>query len=253
MTREAPWAIIEASNRISLDLYDPLAVGRTAEPIELSLHLGSTQPADQGIVVVDQSGRTVSTQIVAKSRGFATLCFNADMPRGTTNQRCYAYVSDAKLVQPQGGIRQLNPSMADGVRRLHTGTYELELCHGTGQGDGGSKWGIRHFEHTAQNINLIAGNSNAWGGVYGPFFTPENGLVNPPAHMVIAVEPVAEGPVFCRYRMHGTIPDGLRPELRGKRLEIMVDLLQPLALVRSNLQARRFRDDHRWKAVHATG
>ena len=61
---------------------------------------------------------------------------------------------------------------------------------------------------------------NAFGGVYGPFFTPENGLVNPPAHMVIDVEPVVEGPVFCQYRMRGTVPDGLRPELQDKSLEI---------------------------------
>jgi hypothetical protein len=46
-------------------------------------------------------------------------------------------------------------------------------------------------------------------------------LVNPPAHLVIDIDPVFEGPLACCYRLHGTIPAGLRPELAGKRLEMI--------------------------------
>ena len=177
---------------------------------------------------MDDKGRPVPARWSASSGGddgrldFATLCFLADLPEGAPSRRYHVYLAAARLAGAAAGegIRQLAPELGDGVRRLDTGTYVLELCRGTAAGHGGSKWGIRHFEHKRQGVNLIAGNMNAFGGVYGPFFTPENGLVNPPAHMVIDVEPVVEGPVFCQYRMRGTVPDGLRPELQGKNLEI---------------------------------
>ena len=50
--------------------------------------------------------------------------------------------------------------------------------------------------------------------------TPENGLINPPEHTVVDIEVVEQGPVYHHYRMRGAIPDGLLPELRGKRFAI---------------------------------
>lgn len=222
------WRVSGARDRVAVDVYDPLGLGRAAEPVEATLRFVVTRPAPDGICVIDDQGQAVASQIVASSAGddgqldFATLCFLADLPEGALSRRYHVYLSATPVAgaAAREGIRQLPPELADGVRRLDTGTYVLELCRGTAAGHGGSKWGIRHFEHKAQGVNLIAGNMNAFGGVYGPFFTPENGLVNPPAHMVIDVEPVVEGPVFCQYRMRGTIPDGLLPELRGKNLEI---------------------------------
>ena len=82
-----------------------------------------------------------------------------------------------------------------------TGKYIIELCKGTAKGHGGSKWGIRHFEHKEQGINLIKDNNNAFGGVYGPFFTVENGLINPPAHMTMNINVITEGPLACVYQM----------------------------------------------------
>ncbi len=152
----------------------------------------------------------------------ASLYFLADVAEGGTGlARHHLYLSATERTPHSfEGIRQLPPRLADGVRRLDTGHYVLELCRGTGRGDGGSKWGIRDIEAKAQGIPLIHNAHNALGGVYGPFFTPENGLVNPPAHMIINVEPIFEGPVACRYRLHGEIPQGLRPELAGKRLDM---------------------------------
>jgi hypothetical protein len=120
-----------------------------------------------------------------------------------------------------GRIQQLKPELRDGFRRLDTGVYIVELCRGTGEGHGGAKWGIRYFEEKQQQINLIHQCKNAFGGVYGPFFTPGNGLVNPPADLVINIDPLFEGSIACQYRLHGVIPEGLRPELANKRLEMI--------------------------------
>jgi hypothetical protein len=223
------WWDESAGYRMALDILDPLGLGRVAEPVHVSLHFSDYQPTRDGIVIADEDGCPVLSQIIATAQttngrvNFATVCFLVDIPEGTTRRRYYVYLADrAPAKAPSAnGIKQLSPILSDGERRLDTGTYLLELCRGTAGGNGGSKWGIRHFEHKGQGINLIDGNNNAFGGVYGPFFTPENGLVNPPAHMIINVEPIAEGPVLCQYRMHGVIPDGLRPELRGKNLEIL--------------------------------
>lgn len=108
----------------------------------------------------------------------------------------------------------------DAICRLNTGYFDLELCRGTGKGEGASKWGIRHFSSLAQNFDLLASGNNAIGGFYGPFFTPDNGLINPPEHVVADVTAVEIGPIVRRYRLSGRIPDGLLPELRGKSFAI---------------------------------
>lgn len=108
----------------------------------------------------------------------------------------------------------------DCVARLNTGYFDLELCRGTGKGEGSSKWGLRHFSSLQQGKDLLSSGNNAIGGFYGPFFTPENGLINPPEHTIAHVEAIAIGPVQHRYRLSGTVPDGLLPELRGKQFVI---------------------------------
>ena len=94
------------------------------------------------------------------------------------------------------------------------------MCRGTAQGVGSSKWGLRHFRCLQDNVELLPSGNNAIGGFYGPFFTPENGLINPPEHTLVDIEILEEGPVYHHYRMHGTIPDGLLAELRGKHFTI---------------------------------
>jgi len=115
----------------------------------------------------------------------------------------------------------LAPHLADGVKRLDTGYYILELCRGTADGTAAGKWGIRYFEAKLQGRNLINDCANAIGGFYGPFFTPANGLINPPEHTIVQVDTEVEGPVYCRYRFRGDIPPGLDPNLRNKHFEII--------------------------------
>jgi len=68
---------------------------------------------------------------------------------------------------------------------------------------------------------LIKDCSNAIGGFYGPFFTPANGLINPPEHTIVECETEVEGPIYCRYRFNGKIPNGLDPALHDKSFSIV--------------------------------
>jgi hypothetical protein len=121
---------------------------------------------------------------------------------------------------PQNGIRARKAKEPDAFVRLDTGYFDLEMCTGTAQGTGSSKWGLRHFRAVEEGVDLLPSGNNAIGGFYGPFFTPENGLINPPEHTTVDIEVVEQGPVLHHYRMHGTIPDGLLDELKGKTFSI---------------------------------
>ncbi len=118
------------------------------------------------------------------------------------------------------GITTLAPREPDAFTRLDTGYFDLEMCTGTAQGEGSSKWGIRHFSSTSEGVDLLPSGNNAIGGFYGPFFTPENGLINPPEHTTVAIEVLEWGPILVTLRMTGVIPDGLLDELKGKHFSI---------------------------------
>lgn len=118
----------------------------------------------------------------------------------------------------------------DAVCRLDTGYFIIEMCRGTGMGEGASKWGIRHFMAKAENVDLLSSGNNAIGGFYGPFFTPENGLINPPEHVIADVDLIENGPNMSRYRLAGRIPDGLLPELQGKRFTVTFTFYRDLDL-----------------------
>ncbi|MFN8590632.1 MAG: hypothetical protein U0031_04145 [Thermomicrobiales bacterium] len=145
---------------------------------------------------------------------------NADASASESAYKIY-FDRDDRGTPHYSGIRQLNPDLADGVKRLDTGHYVLELCRGTADGTAAGKWGIRYFEAKAEGRNLIKDCGNAIGGFYGPFFTPANGLVNPPEHTTVEVDTEVEGPVYCRYRFRGDIPAGLDPALHNKHFEIV--------------------------------
>lgn len=103
---------------------------------------------------------------------------------GPGKTTCVAVVSfegrtDINLIGPtgstQGGIGELQPQESDAFVRLDTGHFDLEMCTGTGQGTGDSKWGLRHFRSLEEGVDLLPSGNNAIGGFYGPFFTRRTG------------------------------------------------------------------------------
>ena len=114
------WDIADARDRVSVDVYDPLGLGREAEPVEVTLRFGVVRPSPEGIVLVDDEGRPVPSQMVASSGGddgrldFATLCFLADLPEGVLSRRYYVYLADSSLAgsRPGRGSASSPPSSA---------------------------------------------------------------------------------------------------------------------------------------------
>ena len=119
------------------------------------------------------------------------------------------------------GIKKISAAKeSDAYVHLNTGKFDFELCRGTAQGEGSSKWGLRHFMAVDEKRDLLPSGNNAMGGFYGPFFTPDNGLINPAEHLIVDIKPIENGPVMKEYRLSGRIPDGLKPELHGKRFAL---------------------------------
>ncbi|MCX8723292.1 hypothetical protein [Lactobacillus sp. B4005] len=119
------------------------------------------------------------------------------------------------------GIKEIKTAQEkDAYVHLNTGKFDFELCRGTAMGEGSSKWGLRHFMAVDEKKDLLPSGNNAIGGFYGPFFTPDNGLINPAEHIIVDIEPIEDGPVMKKYRLSGRIPDGLKPELHGKRFAL---------------------------------
>ncbi len=200
-----------------VDIVDPLAGSRVWEPIVFTVDTDLPEPfrwakTEDGQRVVCQ--RLNKQPNEGKTSFVTTLSFTGSV-RLTLLDAC-----SEKEASEIGGIRLLDGTLADCFVRLNTGAFDLELCSGTAQGLGSSKWGIKHFRSVVDGFELLPSGNNAIGGFYGPFFTPENGLINPPEHTKVDIEVLEQGPVLHHYRMHGTIPDGLLDELKGKRFSI---------------------------------
>ncbi|SES40465.1 hypothetical protein [Rhizobium sp. NFR03] len=196
----------------SILISDPLEGSRDFEPVVFSVGQDLREALwwardDAGDRVLCQ--RLESGAVAGETRFIACVSFTGTR-RLTLERPC-----DAASEAPSGIVAR-DGKEADCFVRLDTGAFDLELCSGTAEGLGSSKWGIRHFKALADGFELLPSGNNAIGGFYGPFFTPENGLINPPEHTTVRIETVECGPVLHHYRMHGKVPDGLLDELKGK-------------------------------------
>ncbi|WP_413451727.1 hypothetical protein AA0Y32_14600 [Georgenia phoenicis] len=200
---------------ITVTVTDPLPGARTCEPIIFSVP--EALSGDVWKATAADGNEVICQRLATRSDSTRTTFAATVTFEGSTT-----LTLDGPLADPASapGIVELPARETDAFVRLDTGCFDLELCRGTAQGEGSSKWGLRHFAATADGVDLLPSGNNAIGGFYGPFFTPENGLINPPEHTTVEIEVVERGPVLHHYRMHGTVPDGLLPELRGKRFAI---------------------------------
>ncbi|MGE3192094.1 MAG: hypothetical protein AB7K08_01340 [Microbacteriaceae bacterium] len=153
-----------------------------------------------------------------------TVLFLADIPAGDRLNTFDLAVEDAPgghaASEDAATIRQSEPLQSDGFRRFDTGAFEIELCTGKANGRTNGKWGIRFFRPAGRAESLIKDYSNSMGGVFGPYFTPENGLINPPEHAIANATVVDEGPLFAHYRFDVNVPSGLDPQLDGSQIHI---------------------------------
>ena len=200
-----------------IDIADPLVGSRVSEPVVFIVPAELPAPLYWARLV---DGTSIPCQRLSVGSGSGQTAFIACLSfSGKTQLTLGEPLTDAEIVTLPG-IRVAQGREADCFARLDTGAFDLELCSGTAEGTGASKWGLRHFKGLADGFELLPSGNNAIGGFYGPFFTPENGLINPPEHTKVDIEIIERGPLLHHYRMRGVIPDGLLPELRGKHFAI---------------------------------
>ncbi|MBI0155697.1 hypothetical protein [Gilliamella sp. M0364] len=214
--------------KCTLMLNNPDGITRHTEPVIARLFF-KEQPIDPSkLKLVNEQGKVIPHQLfdIVYDDTTDTLISACSIAFIVTNleqlvENYTLYLDEKTPVDNANGIKQLVPTLNDGVKRLDTGHYILELCRGTADGTSYGKWGIRYFSAKAEGRNLIKDCSNAIGGFYGPFFTPANGLINPPEHTIVECETEVEGPIYCRYRFNGKIPNGLDPALHDKSFSIV--------------------------------
>ena len=214
--------------KCTLMLNNPDGITRHNEPVIARLFF-KEQPIDPSkLKLVNEQGKVIPHQLfdIVYDDDIDTLISACSIVFIVTNldqlvENYTLYLDEKTPIDNANGIKQLVPTLNDGVKRLDTGHYILELCRGTADGTSYGKWGIRYFSAKAEGRNLIKDCSNAIGGFYGPFFTPANGLINPPEHTIVECETEVEGPIYCRYRFNGKIPNGLDPALHDKSFSIV--------------------------------
>lgn len=200
-----------------IDIKDPLGAPRTHEPVVFQVDADLQESLWWATT---EKGEKVLCQRLASASGGGQTHFIASVSFSSSIRLTLREPASVPQTGDAMGIVTLEGREKDCFVRLDTGAFDLELCAGTAEGLGSSKWGIRHFRSKADGFELLPSGNNAIGGFYGPFFTPENGLINPPEHTTVRIEIVEQGPVHHHYRMHGTIPDGLLDELKGKTFSI---------------------------------
>jgi hypothetical protein len=202
---------------IRVHITDPVAGSRQSHPVRFSIPSDSPDNHAPLLFARTSAGERVVCQRLSRPTGGSVELVAALSFTGNVDLEILGPVANNSAV---AGIYELKPQESDAVTRLNTGWFDVELCRGTGGGTGASKWGLRHFAQLDEGLDLLPSGNNAIGGFYGPFFTPENGLINPPEHTVADVEVVESGPILRHYRLSGTIPDGLRAELCDRRFTI---------------------------------
>lgn len=212
--------------KFQIMLNNPDNLMRKNEPVITKLNFSDYHVHKDSLVFYDNQNNKVPFQVFDETLDGdylmeASIVYLVSMDELVTSYWLYASDQPVETGLEMEGIKQLEVTQADGFRRLDTGYYELELCSGTADGTSYGKWGIRYFEAKAENKNLIKDYSNAIGGFYGPFFTPKNGLINPPEHTTVDCVVEVEGPLYCRYRFNGMVPDGLDENLKGKKFSIL--------------------------------
>src|SRR5699024_10523117 len=213
-----------------LMLNNPDNLTRINEPVITKLNFSDYNVQKDSIVLYDDENRRVSFQLIDVTLNGeyikeASIVYLVNLDKKVSTYNLYAnsesFFDDIYSEEERNkGIQQLDVKQDDGFRRLDTGYYELELCSGTADGTSYGKWGIRYFKAVEEGKNLIKDYSNAIGGFYGPFFTPNNGLINPPEHTKVTAVVEEEGPLYCRYRFEGIVPNGLDENLKEKKFSI---------------------------------
>jgi len=144
--------------KCTLMLNNPDGITRYNEPVITRLFF-KEQPIDPSkLKLVNEQGKVIPHQLfdivyddtntLISACSIAFIVTNLDQ----LVENYTLYLNEKTPIDNVNGIKQLAPTLNDGVKRLDTGHYILELCRGTADGTSYGKWGIRYFSAKAKVV-----------------------------------------------------------------------------------------------------
>jgi hypothetical protein len=155
-----------------ITLTDPMNGTRDREPITFILPEKLQEPLWWAIT--DEDARILCQRLEQESSASRTAFIATVSFSGTLKMRLDRPLTAAEVGEI-AGIHRLPGREKDCFVRLNTGCFDLEMCRGTAQGVGASKWGLRHFRALQDNVELLPSGNNAIGGFYGRFLPRKMG------------------------------------------------------------------------------
>ncbi len=222
---------IKADRDYVIHVTDEYGFGRESEIVEFPIGIYFPPISHKKVMVVDEFSNKILSQITNINHETGTITHQSSLLFLLSTQKgcrernlILSFSADAdadNMDDGDAGIKQLVPEQSDGFRRLDTGSYILELCCGKAIGAMPGKWGLRYFDLCGGDQQPLLNYTDALGGVFGPYYTPENGLINPTQNTIAEVSVLEEGPLLCRYRFDINVPNGLDPALHNSRIEVI--------------------------------
>ncbi|STV71294.1 Uncharacterised protein [Klebsiella michiganensis] len=201
-----------------ITLTDPMNGTRDREPITFTLPEKLQEPLWWAIT--DEDARILCQRLEQESSASRTAFIATVSFSGTLKMRLDRPLTAAEVGEI-AGIHRLPGREKDCFVRLKYRLFRSGNVSGNRPGRRCIQvGGCAIFARCRTTSSCFLPEITPLAGFTARFSTPENGLINPPEHTLVDIEILEEGPVYHHYRMRGAIPDGLLPELRGKRFSI---------------------------------
>ena len=210
--------------KLQILIKETRGIERKNEPVYIPISTKTLESNDLDALVTLENGESIPCQVYTDFNGIKNVVLTISCK--SYEEKKLIIETTPKTISRQGksSFREYPPDESlGGAKKIDTGVYIFQI--GTGLADGSlrGKWGINFLERKEEGINLIDG--NAFGGVYGPFFTQENAceayhqeLGVGSQHYSMNFRMLDNGPVFWRGMLEGTPPDGADANVSNKRV-----------------------------------
>ena len=210
--------------KLQILIKETIGIERKNEPLHIPLETEALENSNFDAMVTLENGEPIPCQVYTDFNGIKTVVLTISC--NSYEEKKLTIETTPKIINKQeiSGFRECPPdeSLA-AVKKIDTGVYVFQIGTGLADGSLSGKWGINFLERKEEGINLIDG--NAFGGVYGPFFTQENSceayhkeLGVGSQHYSMDFHLLDDGPVFWRGMLEGTPPDGADANVSNKRV-----------------------------------
>jgi len=199
-------------------------IERRNEPVHIPIAAETWEGDALGVQVTLENGESLPSQVYTDFNGIQTVAVILSCKSHEAQKLTIETVPETIDRHVTSPFQECPPDKSlGGVKKIDTGVYRFQISTGLADGSLRGKWGINFLERKEEGINLIDG--NAFGGVYGPFFTQENacGAYHPELgvgsqHYSMEFRLLDNGPVFWRGVLEGTPPAGSDANVANKRV-----------------------------------